>query len=466
MFEVDTHWLNAMAAGGDGTLAAVPGGDGGTIALWNVDSGQRLKVFTGYTSTYATASPSVIVLDAVHQSVSAAINQSVVSWDLATGELLQQMDGHEPLVNDLRTSADGRFLASTAQGGVRVAEPRGRRLVRTLRQARASAVEFVADSSLLLSGERDETLILWNLNTPVAPQEITHDKEIRHLVVGDHETIFSACEERLVRWSATSPAQVAAQFEGLVNGETRPDDLVIDAAGRFTQGEATAETGNFSLSLWSPVHGCGVDRKGTTALIGLTSGTTLLLNLQDGSTMRLPALDSPVVDCAFVDDALAMSAGLSGTVQLYDLRRRQVVWTFDLGIKLMGAAVSRAASRAIFGGDDGEIVIVDFDARDVVMAIDYRIDDMARFRYRGTSDWQQAPTSVTISADGRRGLAAFVLPGLVLLDVESGRARVLGHPAGQSVPCRSAKMDATHSAVDGTDASRCGTSTVAVPSLP
>jgi TIR domain/NB-ARC domain len=187
-FEIDAHWLNAMAAGAEGTLAAVPGADDGTIQLWNVDSGQRLKVFTGYTSAYATQSASKIVLDTVHQSVSAAINQSVVSWDLTTGELLQQVDGHEWLVGDLRISADGRFLASTANGGVRILEPRRRRLVRTLRQAHASAVEFVGDSSLLLSGESDETLVLWDLDTPVLSTQITHHKEVRNL--DTHQRVF------------------------------------------------------------------------------------------------------------------------------------------------------------------------------------------------------------------------------------------------------------------------------------
>jgi WD40 repeat protein len=447
-FEIDAHWLNAMAAGADGTVAVVPGGKDGTIALWNVDSGKRLKVFTGYTSKYATKSPSAIELDTVHDSLSAAINQSVVSWDLTTGEILHQVNGHEPLVNGLRMSADGRFVASTAAGGVRVAEPRRRQLVRTLRQARASAVEFVPDSSLLLSGERDETLILWNLDTPVAPQAITHDKAIRGLVAGDHDTMFSACEDRLVRWSATSPAQLLVAFEELVKGEKQTGDLVIDAAGRFAQGEPTTEAGNFSLGLWSQVRDCVVDREGKTALLGLTSGTTMHLNLQDGATRRLPSLDSPVVNCAFVDDSIAMSAGLNGTVQLYNLRRRRVTWTFDLGIKLRSAAVTRAASRAIFGGDDGEIVVIDLHARAIVMAIDYRIDDFARFQYRGTMNWQQAPTSVSISADGRRGLAAFILPGLVLLDVDSHAVRVLGTPHG-SVGCASLSEDGRHALSGG-----------------
>ena len=446
-FNLGTHWLNEMAAGPDGTLVVVPDSEEGRIAIWNVDSGQRLKVFTGYTSGYAVKSPSFAVLDPVHQLVSAAINQSVVSWDLTTGELLQQVDGHEPLVSDLRGSADGRFLASTAEGGVRVTEPRRGQLVRFLRQARAAAVEFVAESSLLLSGEDDETLVLWNLNTPVAPQEITHDKAIRNLVVDSHGTIFSSCEDRLVRWSDGSSAQLAAQFENIVVGEAKPEDLVIDPAGRFTQGEPTG-TEKSSLSLWPQVSGCVIDQRGSTALIGLASGTTLLLNLHDGSTTRIPPLDSPVVSCGFVDRSLAMSAGLSGTVQLYDLRQRQVVWTFDLGIKLGKAAVSRGASRAIFGGDDGEIVIVDFLARDVVMAINYRIDRNARFQYRGTHNWQQGPTTVTISADGRRALAAFVLPGLVSLDVESGVTRVLGKPRG-TVNAACLSEDGRHVLVGG-----------------
>jgi WD40 repeat protein len=227
-----------------------------------------------------------------------------------------------------------------------------------------------------------------------------------------------------------SPASVVVEFKALTGGEPKPNDLVIDAAGSFTQGEATMEAGNFSLGGWPIVRACAVDREGNTALIGLTSGTTLLVSLHNGGYTHLPTLDSPVVTCAFLNDGTAMIAGLSGTVQLYEPRQQKVSWAFDLGFKLSSGAVSRASPRAIFGGDDGEVFVVDLQARDVVMAIDYRIDEMARYRYRGTDDWRQAPTSVAISADGRRGLAAFVLPGLVVLDAEDRAIRVLGPPRG------------------------------------
>jgi len=155
---LDAHWLNAVCIDETGRFAATPGADDGTVDLWDLENRKRLRVFSGYRGDYAVESPSALRVDSSKKLMVAAISQSVLSWDLLSGELLHTLQGHEPLVNDVGIDPGTGWVASCSQRGIVVSDPRQGVVLRKLRQDGTDAVEFANSDALLLSGAAEEKL--------------------------------------------------------------------------------------------------------------------------------------------------------------------------------------------------------------------------------------------------------------------------------------------------------------------
>src|SRR2546426_6885823 len=102
-------WSPALARSPDGTRLASAGGgqgqgDSGELFVWDVQSGERVRIFAGHRGVvYAvTWGPSGDLL------VSGGSDGALRWWDVQRGECVRIREAHEGAIRSLRISPDGR----------------------------------------------------------------------------------------------------------------------------------------------------------------------------------------------------------------------------------------------------------------------------------------------------------------------------------------------------------------------
>lgn len=85
-----------------------------TVRLWDVQTGNCVRLLTGHTGTVNTLaiSPTGQVM------ASGGEDGTIFLWDLASGKKLKQMKGHKGTIYSLDFSKDGNVLASGGSDNV------------------------------------------------------------------------------------------------------------------------------------------------------------------------------------------------------------------------------------------------------------------------------------------------------------------------------------------------------------
>lgn len=86
----------------------VTGSSDRTCRLWDVHSGQCVRVFTGHTGAVKT----VAISPNGQYMASSGEDKTVILWDLKSGRKIKKMTGHTDFVYSLQFSADNNVLVS------------------------------------------------------------------------------------------------------------------------------------------------------------------------------------------------------------------------------------------------------------------------------------------------------------------------------------------------------------------
>lgn len=83
----------------------------GRLILWDLATGEALRVLTGHTSA---VNDTAFLPDNYH-AVSGSADSTLVLWDMDSGEALRSLEGHRDAVRQVAVSPDGTSVLSASR---------------------------------------------------------------------------------------------------------------------------------------------------------------------------------------------------------------------------------------------------------------------------------------------------------------------------------------------------------------
>jgi WD40 repeat protein len=404
-------WVYAVAFSADGYR--IVSGGGGTVRVWDLESGEPLHVLADHGSgpdqgvvivggvhlrpgrgawirqwvrdfgehtevtTYGSGVWAVAVSADGRRAISGGADGTVRVWDLESGELLNALTGHDSFVAAVAITADGRRAVSGGgDGTVRVWNLDSGELLLVLADSvsEVRAVAVSADGSRAVFGG-DGTVQVWNLD-PVEPlySLADHDSQVNAVAVsGDgSRAVFGGSGGTVGRWDLNT----GELLHDLAGHHDLVTAVAVSADGsRAASGSEDGTVRVWDLDLNAPlrvltghdgsVAAVALSADGSRAVSGGRDGTVRVWDLTtDAPPRTLTGHESGVSEIAVsADGHVAVSASRDGTVRTWDpatCARLRTLTGHDGSVTAV--ALSTDGRRAVSGGGDGTVRVWDIDS--------------------------------------------------------------------------------------------------------
>jgi uncharacterized protein YjiK len=231
VFTGHTDVVTSVAYSPDGQMA-VSGSEDETLILWDVKTGNALRPLIGHGDrvTSVAFSPDGKTV------VSGSADKTVILWDVETGDLLKTLPGHSDRVLDVAFSPNGKTVASASRDAtVIIWDVETGDLSKTLtgHTNRVFTVAYSADGKMLVSGSEDKTLMLWDVETGALLRQFSGHGDVVNSAVfsPDGKSIFSGSSDtRTIRWDTAKGEPATINHD-----HSRPVTAVAyDPNGRYS----------------------------------------------------------------------------------------------------------------------------------------------------------------------------------------------------------------------------------------
>ena len=403
-----------------GTRLASAGLDG-TVGVWDVEAGTRVKTLTGHASHPRSPAepPRVYGVAFGRGGLLASSGGEVILWDLGSGKPRFTFSNLPTFtVYCVAFSPDGKRLAAgCSEGTVKVWDSATGREELSLR-GHASAImtlAFSEDGRRLATGGMDKTLKLWDAATGQEVQTLRgHTGVVLQLSLSrDGDRLASCGEDGTVRvWEAPPIPPVLHGHTGEVRQVAYSPDgkrlasAALDNTVKVWDSRTGAQLASYAHA--EPVHGVSFSPDGAWLASGSTRGTVRVWDAATGQESRTwEGHTGDVGGVAFTPDGKRLaSASVDTTVK---------VWECPTGRELVAFKGHTAGVLAVAAGQGGKC----FASGGIDKTVRAWDGDTGRQLWSAEQDnWV---VSVAFSLDGKR-LAAGISEGkVVILDALSGK---------------------------------------------
>lgn len=369
--------LGSVAYAPDGLQIATCGSAG--AFLWDVDTGQLARHFTGHTSTVLSI---IFSPDGSHM-LTGSSDQTAKLWDTATCSVVRTFSGHSDWVHGIAFSPDGsRVLTGGASSnGAKLWNASTGALIRTFtgHTGRVDAAAFSPDGTLALTGSRDKTAKLWNVETGAPVRTFTgHTSAISCVAFSpDGSKVLTGSNDKTAKlWETASGTLIRTinAYNGWVSSVAFSGDGSRILTGGFSYDEPgaiyeasaklwDANTGDLVRTFPADSSTSGLFTSNNTAvfssdcsriLMASSSNVAMLWDAETGATVQtFGGYTNCVKSAAFSPDgSQVLTSGWARTdANLWNTDTGAFIRTFA-GISSMSVAFSPDGSRVFSGARD------------------------------------------------------------------------------------------------------------------
>lgn len=327
-----------------------------------------VRLFTGHTDlvTDVAFSPDG------SRAVSGAEDNTLIVWEVATGEIQHTLTGHTDAVNAVAFSPDGSLIASASEDDTVILwDAASGALQQTLsgHTSRVLAVAFAPDGQTVVSGSRDNTLIVWDVATGAARQTLTgHTDRVMAVAVSPDGTLIASGsrDDTVILWNAADGAvwQTLVGHTGdLSRVSFSPDSRQLVSGGydntvRLWDTASGEQLRSFTRHT-RPVTTVAFSPDGRSLFSGSNDRTIIWWNLQAEDPLHIfTGLDFVRSVAVSGNGRWLLTADRSTIPVLWDLQAGNVVQEFGHpGGAINAVAYSPDGELVASGTDDGQVLV-------------------------------------------------------------------------------------------------------------
>jgi WD40 repeat protein len=361
--------------------------------------------------------------------LSASEDATVRLWDVAGGNCLSVLEGHNGPVMCACLDEDGSHAVSAgADKTLRLWQCQPARCLWTVplgEEFLPNSVSMTPEGRLALVGGSDGSLQLWNVQSalavPAAPMRLCRPRASQAILFADsaYGSALRRGEEALARGDAALAARAvraARCFPGRSRSHEAMDrwlDLYrrLPKKGLSGAWEQACMVGHTDGVNWACLH-----RDGQRALTAGQDGTLGLWEVPSARRLRTLQGHTDGVASACLGEQVALSGSLDGTLKLWDLGTGECLRTFHGdGRGVFCVCLFEPGGYALSGGADGAVRLWNLSTGQCLLTL----------QGHGGNIY-----SLALGADGRHAIAGASDGTMRLWDLAAGRCtRVLNETA-------------------------------------
>ncbi len=223
-----------LAVDSDGRRAAT-GGWISKCAVWDLETGECLRRFEGFSARGAAFGPDTLA--------TGHLNGRVVVWDLESGTRLREFAGSSTGAVAVRPDGKRALVPSGPKSAAVIDYATGEALRLLEGHAReVISVAYAPDGTLAATGGADGMIIVWDGDGEKELKRLETGSPVRALAFGPRGRLAAGHGSGLSVWEATSGKRLAT-FQGHSGGVT---SVAIDATGK----RAISGSGDTTAIVW------------------------------------------------------------------------------------------------------------------------------------------------------------------------------------------------------------------------